>query len=76
MRLECPPHTKSSEMHLGADGRWVFSGDGTHNALVTGKVVDESGKMIGDFYKIAMKAVKAWERFALDHGLLQTAPEN
>jgi hypothetical protein len=58
---------------LGADGRPVYGGDGSHKAVVTGNVVDRDNNLIGEFYEIASKAVQVWEKFAVDHGLLQRA---
>jgi hypothetical protein len=73
MRLQTQAKAGSwCAMQLGADGRPIFSGDGTHKAVVTGHVVDENNTLIGDLYEIAMTATKAWEKFVIEHGLLQS----
>jgi hypothetical protein len=74
LRMQTLPKAGSwVSMQMGADGRPVFGGDGTHKAVVTGDVVDANNKRIGDLYEIATTAVIAWEQFAVAHGLLQAA---
>lgn len=60
-------------MTLGAGGELKFIGDGTAKAVVTGDVVDNDNKRIGDLYDIASKAVKAWENLLADFGLIAGA---
>lgn len=49
-------------MTLGADGTPKVFGDGTAKAIITGDVVDNENKHIGDLHTIATKAVEAWEQ--------------
>ena len=59
-------------MTIGAGGVPKFIGDGTAKAVVTGDVVDNDGKRIGDLYYIANKAVETWETLLADFGLIAT----
>jgi hypothetical protein len=71
MRLRGKLGVRTIGMAMGANGNWEFPEGTTHKAVVTGIVIDKNSDRMGDLYEIAMKAVKTWERFAVDHGLLQ-----
>lgn len=58
---------------FGTGGVPRFIGDGTAKAVVTGDVVDNDNKRIGNLYDIANKAVVAWENLLADFGLIATA---
>ena len=73
MRLATKPEAGSTiGMTLRADGTPAFFGDGNAKAVITGDVVDKDHDRIGDIYKIASKAVHAWEalltEFKVDTG--------
>lgn len=74
MLLQTQPKKGSwVSLQIGPGGRPIFGGDGTHKAVVTGDVVDQSGNLIGGFYEIALTAVKTWEQYAIDNRLLPPA---
>jgi hypothetical protein len=54
-------------LSLGQDGKPVVGGNGSLKAIITGDVVDEEGKRIGDFHDLAMDAMDAWERLLGDY---------
>ncbi|HUW20013.1 MAG TPA: hypothetical protein VMW16_11995 [Sedimentisphaerales bacterium] len=55
-------------MTLGAGGVPKFFGDGTGKAIITGDVVDNNNKRIGELSEIIGQAVDAWERLLGDFG--------
>ncbi len=57
-------------MTFAANGKPIFFGDGTAKAVITGDVVDEQNKRVGDLYDIANKAVEAWEQLLAHFGLI------
>lgn len=69
--MQLKPQAKkgsSAGMILGAGGALKFFGDGTAKVIITGDVVDNKNNRIGDLYKIATKAVEAWEQLLTDFG--------
>jgi hypothetical protein len=76
MQLKTQPKKGSTiGMTLGAGGAPKFFGDGTGKAIITGDVVDNKNNPIGDLYKIATKAVEAWEQVLADFGWIARGDE-
>ena len=59
----------SVRMTLGPDGRPIITGEGSGAAILTGDVVDDKGDIIGDFDRIATKAVDDWTGLLSAYGL-------
>lgn len=71
MRLQTQAKKGSTiAMTVGAGGIPKLIGDGTAKAVVTGNVVDNDNKRIGDLYDIVNKAVEAWEQLLADFRLI------
>ena len=44
-------------------------GSGSAHALITGKVIDKDGNLLGGLYEIELDAVAAWERLLAEMGV-------
>jgi hypothetical protein len=52
-----------------AQGVPAVSGDGAAKVIISGDVVDRDDNYLGEFYDMALEAVKAWETLLQDFGL-------
>ena len=57
-------------LQFGAGGVPVVTGSGTAKVIIDGDILDQSGNKIGNFYDVAMDAVKAWEELAEELGIV------
>lgn len=55
---------------LGGGGVPVVTGSGTSKVIITSEVLASSENNIGDFYDVAVEALKAWEELASKFGIL------
>jgi hypothetical protein len=56
-------------MTLGNRGQPIIEGSGSGRAVVTGLIIDKSGKAIGDLFDMAEQAIQAWEQLVSEFGL-------
>ena len=64
-----PKKGSSIGLTFNADGTPKILGNGTARVVISADVLDKEGNIIGDFHKIALEAVAAWESVLLNFGV-------